>query len=112
MSKKMNAQHKVEAEKVIKELAQISVEKQNQTTLKKPDEPYQDILTFPETDKVSFFKNKNYNTTVSIGLNTSYTRSIVRVQGTGASLRIIRANFLDQRWLDIIRPRDMPKKPK
>lgn len=56
------------SEKTTQEAVQIPSEKEDK---KKPDEPYKDVLKFLETGKVSLFKNKNYNVSVSIGLNLS-----------------------------------------
>lgn len=33
------------------------------------DEPYSDVLAFPETGKVSIFKNKNYQVFVFFGIS-------------------------------------------
>lgn len=59
------------------------------------------------TGKISLFKSKNYKVTVSIEINSSDMRPIVRDFDTGAFPQLIRAEVLDQSWLDNISQCDM-----
>lgn len=74
---------------------------------KKPDEPYKDVLAFPETGEISLFKNRNYQVFVSIRLESSRMRTILCVSDLGAGPNLIRADVLDPSWLYSILQHDM-----
>lgn len=59
---------KAEEEKEMQTTAEKNSKKSNMTP---PDKPYQDILAFHETGKISLFKSENYKVSVSIGTNSS-----------------------------------------
>lgn len=73
-----------------------------------PDEPYKDVLVFPETRKVSLFKNSNYQVSVSIAIHSSWMRQIICVLDSGMGANVIRPDPLDPTWLDSIRQENMP----
>lgn len=76
-SKEESKRNKVKAGKVIKEEAQVTAKNQNQNTPQKLDEPYPDVVAFPETGELSLFKSKTYKVSVSIELHMSHMRPIV-----------------------------------
>lgn len=55
-----------------------------------PDEPYNEVLDFPENRKLALFKNKDCQYPVFIGLDTPRKRSMVCILNTGMDL--------DQTW--------------
>lgn len=75
--------------------------------VKKPEEPYQEALTFPETGEISLFESNHCKVFVLIVLNYWRMRPITCVYETGAGLNLVRADILDLNWLDSVRSRDM-----
>lgn len=98
----------IKAGKVVEEKTKINDENLNQKTPRKPDEPYQDILAFSEKDEIILFKRKNCKLSVSIGILSSGQRPVVCGFDTGTGTNLIRAEILDQHWLDSIRHIDLP----
>lgn len=60
-----------------------------------------------EKGAVLLSKNKNYQVSVCIGLESSQMRPILCVFDTGAGPSLIRTDVLDPSWLDSIRRHDM-----
>lgn len=83
-------------------------ERAKRTGKKMPDELYKAVLAFSETGEVVLFRNKNYQVSVSIGMNSSQMRHTICVFDNSAGPNLIRAKVLDLIWLDSIRQRDMP----
>lgn len=74
---------------------------------KKPEEPNQYILTFPETCKILLFMSRNYKISISVGISSSPMHPTIYVFDIGAGQSFTRADFLDQSWLDNVCQRDM-----
>lgn len=66
--KEESEKERTEVRKVVEKKTQITAENRHQKNPKKPYEPYQDILAFPNTGRVSLFKRMKYKVFVSIGL--------------------------------------------
>lgn len=99
-------QYSAVSELTIQKATQIPAKEDNK---KKTDEQYKEALTFPETDGVMLFKNKNYKVPVSIGINLSRMLPTVCLFEIGAGPNLIRAYVLDPSWLETITQCDMPK---
>lgn len=77
-------------------------------TSKKPsDEPYQEILLFTKTGKISLFESKNNKFSVSIVLTSSRMRPIIYVIDNNTGPNLVRADVLDSTWLYSVSQRDM-----
>lgn len=85
-----------------------AVDTATKKTSKKPDEPYKEMLEFPETGKVSLCQDTNYQVSVSIGPKSSRMRPIVCEFDTGTGPNLIRADILDNYCPDSIRKYNMP----
>lgn len=59
---------------------------------KSSGEPYQSILSFPKTGKISLSKSKNYNVSVFIELDSSHMPTIISVLETDVGPNIIQTN--------------------
>lgn len=94
---------------MIKKDIEITTKIQGQKTFEKPDEPYQYILAFLETDGIWIFDSKNYKVFVSIGILPLRMRPIVSTFDTDAGLDVTRADVLDRSSLAKIRQRNMPE---
>lgn len=78
--------------------------------MKKPsNEPYQEVLSFPETGEISLFKSKNYLVSVPVGLKSLPVSPVICVIDTGAGPILIQVDFLEPTWLDSVRQHDMPE---
>lgn len=77
------------------------------TDKKTPEKPYKCILPFLETGLELLFKEKIYQVSVSIGLNSWKMRPIKFVFDSGAGPDLIRADILGPSWLDSVCKREM-----
>lgn len=91
-AEKSDAQYPASAAKKTEEAVETPAKKADKKT---PDEPYKDVLAFPDTGKVSLFKKKGYHFSVSIDMNLSRMRPLLCLFDTGASPGLIRAEVLD-----------------
>lgn len=74
---------------------------------RQPNEPCQEMLTFPETNEISLFKSKKHKFSVSIGIYLRRMRPIFCALDTGGGLNLIRANVSYASWQDLIHQHDI-----
>lgn len=72
------------------------------------DEPYKDLLAFPESGQLLLFKNRKYQVPVYIGINSSRVPRTICVFDMGAESKLILAEVLDPSWIDSICRCDIP----
>lgn len=84
------------------------VQEPRKICMKTPDAPYQVYSMLLETDKILLFKSKNYNTCLSIGLNSLRMLHIFRPSDIGAGLNLVWTDVLDLNWMESIRPPNIP----
>lgn len=73
-----------------------------------PHERYKDGLVFLETGDVSLFKNKDYQASIFIDINSSRIRRTKSVMDTGAASNLIQVDVFHRNQLDNIRQTGMP----
>lgn len=76
---------------------------------KEPDELQKDVLPFPDNREVARFKNKNYEVSVSIWVESSEICPIVQVLDPSVGPSFIQVDNLDPSWLDSINQRSRPE---
>lgn len=74
-----------------------------------PAEPYQNILTCPETGKISLIKCKNHKKNFSLRSISSLMRLIVPVFDNGKDPSLTRADFQGPSRIEKIQQREMSK---
>lgn len=74
---------------------------------KNPEEPYKNLFAFPETGKVSLYKDRKYHFFVSFRLESSVTCLTICVSDSGAGPNSFRADVLNPNWLDNIHQLDL-----
>lgn len=87
---------KVKSGTIIEEDIQTTARNQKQKTSKKLEEPYQYMLSFPETGEPSLFESKNYKVSVSIEIIPLHMRQVIFIFDAGTDPSLIKADALDK----------------